>query len=153
MTEQERDLGRRWFDEVWNKGRREAIAELLAPDGVIHEGSTSSAGPEGFYPFFDRIAASFSELHVNVHDTLIDGDKICVRWTSTGKHTGGGLGMAPSGVTIHITGISILRVAGGKLIEGWQNWDMLGLMEQISGVGRSATYIGAPSRISVGSGS
>jgi len=142
MTESERGLGRRWFELVWNQGRREAIAELLSPDAVVHDGGTDTTGPEGFYPFYDRLRATFSELHVHVEDTFADGDKLCVRWSCTGKHTGGGLGVAPTGVTIHVTGISILRVADGRLVEGWQNWDMLGMMEQINGMARSATFIG-----------
>jgi steroid delta-isomerase-like uncharacterized protein len=144
MTELERDLGRRWFDLVWNQGRREAIAELLAPNAVIHDGHTDTAGPDGFYPFFDRIRGTLSELHVNVHDSFAEGDKICVRWSCSGKHTGGGLGIPPTGVTIHVTGITIVRVAGGKLAEGWQNWDMLGMMQQIQNIQPYGTYIGAP---------
>jgi predicted ester cyclase len=143
MTELERDLGRRWFEEIWNQGRREAIAELLAPDGVIHDGDIDTIGPDGFYPFFERIRGTLSAIQVTVNDTLADGDRICVRWSCTGKHTGEGLGIAPTGVVVHVTGISILRVAGGKLVEGWQNWDMLGMMEQIQGLRKAATYIGA----------
>jgi hypothetical protein len=40
------------------------------------------------------------------------------------------LGIAPTGVIIHATGITIARVAGGKMVEAWQNWDMLGMMER-----------------------
>jgi predicted ester cyclase len=87
--------------------------------------------------------ATLSDLRVNVEDTIAEGDKLCVRWSCTAKHTGDGLGIAPTAVTIHVTGISIIRVAGGKMVEGWQNWDMLGMMEQIKGGARSATYIGA----------
>ena len=145
MTDSERALGRRWFEEVWNKGRRKAIAEMLAPNGVIHDGGTDTVGPDGFYPFFDRLSAAFSGLHVDVEDTFAADDKVCVRWSCTAKHTGDGLGMAPTGVTIHITGISILRIAGGKLAEGWQNWDMLGMMQQIQGLQTASTYIGASS--------
>jgi len=50
MTEPERDLGRRWFEEVWNQKRREAIAEMLLPESVIHDGGIDSTGPEGFIP-------------------------------------------------------------------------------------------------------
>ena len=50
---------------------------------------------------------------------------------------------AATGVPIHITGITIIRIAGGKMVEGWQNWDMLGLMEQIQGMRKSATYVAA----------
>jgi steroid delta-isomerase-like uncharacterized protein len=143
MTESERDLGRRWFEQVWNQGRREAIAEMLAPDAVLHDGGIDTTGPEEFYPFFDRMRATFSELHVNVEETIASGEKVCVRWSCTAKHTGDGLGIALSGKTVHVTGITIMRVGDGKLVEGWQNWDMLGMMEQIQGLGKSATYIGA----------
>jgi len=130
-------------EQVWNQGRREAIAELLAPDGVIHDGDTDTVGPEGFYPFFDRIHSTFSDLRLEVHESMADGDKMCFRWSSTGKHTGDGLGIPATGRNIHITGITIIRVANGMLAEGWQNWDMLGMMEQLQGSRKSATYIGA----------
>ena len=140
MTDHERNLGKRWFEEVWNKGRREAIAEMLAPEAVVHDGEIDTSGVEGFYPFYDRLQATLSDIHVEVEDTIAEGDKLCVRWLCTGRHTGDGI--APTGVPIRVTGISILRVANGKLVEGWQNWDMLGLMEQIHGRTKSATYIG-----------
>jgi predicted ester cyclase len=148
MTEQDRDVGRRWFEEVWNKGRRDAIAEMLLPDSVVHEGDIDTAGPDGFYPYYDRLYATFSGIHFEIDDTLADGDRTCLRWTFTAKHTGHGLGVSPSDVNIRVTGITILRIAGGKLIEGWQNWDMLGLMEQIQGTRKASTYIGAPPHIS-----
>ena len=151
MTENERDLGRRWFEEVWNKGRREAIPEMLAADGVLHEGDADSVGPEGFYPFFDRLNATLSEIHVTVHDNIAEGDRLCVRWTATGKHTGNGLGIPATGKTVHMTGMSIIRVAGDKFVEAWQNWDMLGLIEQIRGVEEpSAAYVAASGRASTG---
>src|SRR5712671_6821081 len=105
MTEADRDFGGRWFEEVWNKQRREAIGELMAPDAVIHEAGEIVYGPEGFYPFFDRMQAAFSDLHVTVHDAIVEGDKICVRWSCTMKHTGPGLGMAASGKALGTTGI------------------------------------------------
>lgn len=141
MTASERDLGRRWFEQVWNQRRREAIAEMMAPDAVLHDGSTDTIGPDGFYPFYDRLMATLSELHVTVEDTIAEGGKLCIRWSSTGKHTGGGLGIAPTGVNVHVTGITVLRVGGERILEGWQNWDMLGMLEQIKKLARSATYI------------
>lgn len=142
MADTARDLGRRWFEEVWNQGRREAIAEFLHPGCVIHDGETDSIGPEGFHQFFDRIRGTFSEMHVAVEGIIAEGDSACVRWSCTAKHTGGALGIPPSGKTIHITGITILRVSDGKVSEAWQNWDMLGMLEQIQSVDKkAATYI------------
>lgn len=143
MTETERGLGHRWFEEVWNKLRREAIAELLTPDAVLHESGTDTIGPEGFYPFYDRLRATLSDIHVTVHDTVVEGDKLVIRWSCTGRHTGGGLGVPATGRTIDVTGMSLMRVENGRLAEAWQNWDMLALLEQIHEKAKSATYIGA----------
>ena len=139
----DRDLAARWFQEVWNKRRREAIGELLAEGAPVHDGETIVHGPAGFYAFFDRMQSAFSGIHVTVEETIAEGDKVCVRWRCSLKHTGAGLGMAPTGKTLETTGITIIRVAGGKIAEGWQNWDMLGLMQQIQGHHHAATYIGA----------
>jgi steroid delta-isomerase-like uncharacterized protein len=143
LTELERALGTRWFEEVWNKGNRAAIAEMLAPEAILHEGDTDSIGPEGFYAFYDRLNAAFSEFRVTIHDTIVEGDRVCVRWSCRCKHTGDALGMPATQKDVHVTGMSILRVANGQMVEGWQNWDMLGMLEQIHGSNRSVTYVAA----------
>ena len=143
MTEAQRDLGRRWFEQVWNQGRRDGIAEMTSPDVVIHDGETVTVGHSGFYSFFDRMRTTFSEININVKDSIAEGDKLCVRWECTGKHTGDGLDIAPTGKSFHVTGISIMRLVDVMIVEAWQNWDMLGLMEQIKDAGKSATYIAA----------
>jgi predicted ester cyclase len=139
MTESDRDFGTRWFEEVWNKKRREAIGEMLATGAPIHEGGATVFGPEGFYPFFDRMQTAFSDIHESVHDTVAQGDKACIRWSCTMRHSGPGLGMPPTGKTLETTGISIVRVSDGRAVEVWQNWHMLGLMQQIQQVDRAAT--------------
>jgi len=54
------------------------------------------------------------------------------------------MGIPPTGKAVHVTGMTILRAAGGQVIEAWQNWDMLGMMQQIQSEGKTAaTYIGA----------
>jgi predicted ester cyclase len=142
MDNQAREVAARWFEEVWNKGRREAIAEMLLPDAIIHDGAKDGRGPEGFYPFFDRLQAACSDIRIRVEQTIVEHDLVCVRWFATMKHTGDGLGIAPTGRTLEATGISILRIAGGKLVEGWQNWDMLGMMQQIRETdGAAALYV------------
>lgn len=144
MTDADRNLGARWFEEVWNQRRREAIAEMLAPHALIHDGDVATSGVDGFYEFFDRMHATFSDLRITVHDTIAEGDKLCVRWSCQAKHTGHGLRNSPTGKAVSTTGISIIRIAGGKIVEGWQNWDMLGLMQQIQGGGPAPTYITSP---------
>jgi predicted ester cyclase len=141
---------RRWFDEVWNKQRKEAIAELLSPDALLHEGDDVSRGLEGFSQFFDRMQASLSDIRIVIDDEITQGDKVCVRWTCTARHTGNGLGLPPTNQQVHTTGMSIVRVAGNKIVEGWQNWDMLGLLLQIRREPKPATYMAAQPGLATG---
>jgi steroid delta-isomerase-like uncharacterized protein len=143
MSEEKKNLAIRWFEEVWNKGRREAIDELMDADCVIHDGGVSIQGPEQFKPYFDRLQSSFSDIHVEILQTLCDGDMVCLRWLLTMRHTGDGLGLPASGKQVTATGIGIIEVSGGRLGEGWQNWDMLGLIEQIQGADRAPIYMAA----------
>lgn len=135
MSNANKALATRWFEEVWNKGRRDAIAEMLLPSAVIYESCQAIRGPEGFYPFFDRMQATFSDIHVSFHDAVAEGDRVVLRWSVSMRHTGYGLGVPPTKRVVTTTGISVLRIAGEKFVEGWQNWDMLGLMHQIQGAG------------------
>ena len=101
MSEANKELAKRFFEEVWNKSRRSAIAELIAPNAVIYESGEAIRGPEGFYPFFDRMQANFSNIHVSFHDALAEGDKVCLRWSCTMRHTGGGFGIPPTNKNLH----------------------------------------------------
>jgi steroid delta-isomerase-like uncharacterized protein len=131
LSEAYKQLAKRWFEEVWNHGHRQAISELLAPDALLHAGRTTSVGPEGFYPFFDRMHAAFSDIHITVHDAIAEGDKVCVRWSGTMRHIGFGLGVPPTNEQLDITGISIVRIADNRVAEKWQNWDIRGLMQLV----------------------
>ncbi len=143
MSQSPREAAKKWFEVVWNQGRREAIAEMLSSDVAFHDGSTDTVGIQSFQLFFDRMHATLSQIHVDVDDTLVDGDQVCVRWRAKARHTGDGLGVPPTGKEIDVTGISVVRVVDGKFVEAWQNWDMLGMMEQIQGRNKSPTYITA----------
>jgi predicted ester cyclase len=143
MSEANKQLAKRWFEEVWNKGRREAIPEILAPDAEIRESGEIVKGPEGFYPFFDRMQAAFSDIHVAFQDAIAEADMVCLRWSCSMKHTGSGLGIAPTQKTLETTGMTMVRVANGRFVAGWQNWDMLGLMQQIKQEPMAPTYIAA----------
>ena len=76
----------RWFEEVWNNGRREVIDEMFPPEFVMYDGGTESKGPDGFKPFYDRMRASFSDIKVTPHESISDGDLACLRWSATMRH-------------------------------------------------------------------
>ena len=131
MTRSAKELVRIWFEQVWNQSNRGVIADMLTPETVFHDAGTTSLGIVGFESFYDRLQASLSDVHVDVEDILVEEDKVCVRWTSSAKHTGDGLGISPTNAAVRITGMSLIRIADGKFVEAWQNWDQAGLMAQI----------------------
>jgi len=143
MSEANKELAQLWFEEVWNKGRREAIRELLAPDAVVYDAGEGVRGAEGFYHFFDRMRSAFSDIHFSVQDAIAEADKVCLRWSCTMRHTGDALGPRATNKDLQTTGITIVRIANGKFVAGWQNWDMLGLLQQIKGEPMAPTYIAA----------
>ena len=141
MSEANKAFAKQWFEKVWNQGKRDAISEMLTQNAVIHDGNDSVVGAEGFYSFFDRMRATFSEINITIENSIAEGDTVCLRWTCTMRHSGDGLGLPPTGKHVSTTGISMIRMAHGKMAEGWQNWDMLGLMQQITEAPKAMTYI------------
>ncbi len=131
------DFIRRWFEEVWNQGREAAIDELCAKHCVGH-GQTADGtpiqGPEHFKQFWHAFRASVSAIHVEIHQTIEQGDMVVARWTLTANHTGPFMGIGPSGKRISTTGMSIQRLADGQIVEAWDNWDQLGAFMQLGAV-------------------
>jgi len=131
-------LARRWFEEVWNKGRAEAIAEMLAPDGVVHGLSDDPAnplrGPEEFLPFHAKFREAFPGINVIVEDTIAEGDKVAVRASVRGKHEGHSLGFEATGTTAEFDGIAIVRIKDGKFVEAWNNFDFMKMYQQLGAI-------------------
>ena len=125
----------RWFEEVWNKKREEAIDELFAEEGVAHgladENGEDLRGPAGFKPFFRRFRDAFPDIEVVIEDCVCEGDKTAARCTVRAKHTGEGLGVAATGNPVEFTGMSLVRVQDGKIVEAWNNFDFMSLNRQI----------------------
>jgi len=134
MSEVNKALVRRWFEEVWNQGREETIDELLAPDGVAHglgDTEVDVRGPGEFKPFVRNLRGSLPDVRMTVEDLVAEGDRVAVRLSVEGTHRGANFGVAPTGRRIRIAGIVLVRIAGGKIVEGWNSWDQLGLLRQI----------------------
>lgn len=134
MSAQNVAVVHRWFAEVWDEGREDAIDELLAPDAVLHglgEPGVDARGPAGFKPFFRKFQAAFSDISIQVQQTVSEDDWVACRYTARLTHRGPELGVAPTGRRVEVTGMSISRFRGGQLLEGWNNWDQLALMQQI----------------------
>ena len=79
-----------WFDEVWNKGRADAIDELFAKDCVAHGlGDGGVAGPEAFKVFHAQFCGAFPDININVEEVICEGDLTASRFSGTATHLGG----------------------------------------------------------------
>ena len=124
----------RWFEEVWNKKRGDLIPDLLHPHAVIHglaPAGTVLKGPDAFRPFFESFISAFPDIKVAVESTLAEDDKVAARCSVRGTHKGPGLGIAPTGKKVNMTGMVLVQVVDGKLYEGWNCFDFLTLYQQI----------------------
>jgi len=135
MAEENNALIRRWFEEVWNKGREEAIDEMFAEDGIVHglsdEGEAPLRGATGFKPFFRKFRGAFPDIEVIVEDTVSEGDKVAARCTVRGKHQSDSLGIAATQQPMEITGMAMVRVRDGKIVEAWNNFDFMTMFKQL----------------------
>jgi steroid delta-isomerase-like uncharacterized protein len=135
MPEENKVVIERWFEEVWNRGREEAIDELFAEDGVAHGLADASGGelrgPGGFKPFFRRFRESFPDIEVVVEDTVSEGDRVAARCSVRGRHQSDSLGFAATHQPVEFTGICIVRVRDGKIVEAWNNFDFMSMFRQL----------------------
>lgn len=143
MSKQNKALVRRFIDEVYNQGRPEIIDELFADDYVDHTASTEQApGPSGARQIYDVFHAAFPDLRVEIHDLVADDDLVTYRSTMSGTSKGPLMGAAPTGNRIEITSMVFLRIRDGRVVERWEQMDLLGLMLQLGIVSESGSVGG-----------
>ena len=133
-VEENKAILRRAFD-FWNTGDASAIDQLIAPDYVLHLGGRPDVtGIDAYRGFYAVYRNAFPDQRWTVEDEIAEGDKIVARWTLRATHSGELMGIPPTGKEVMVTGISIARVANGKLAEGWVQSDILGLLQQIGAI-------------------
>jgi steroid delta-isomerase-like uncharacterized protein len=135
-VERNKALSRRADDELFNRGNLEVADAVFSADFVYHDPSGGEAyrGPEGAKRFAAMFRAAFPDLHLTVEDQVAEGDRVAYRWTARGTHRGELMGIAPTGNPVTLHGIAIARLDGGKIVEIWENFDALGLMQQLGAV-------------------
>jgi steroid delta-isomerase-like uncharacterized protein len=128
-------LMRRWFQEVWNEGRVQTIYDLMAENCFAtgqDQPGVEIRGPADFVALFNRLHGAFPNIKITIEDAFGADDKVTVRWSAVMTHTGNHLGMLATGKKARVTGITIAQFENGKIVRGWDNWDQLALMQQLS---------------------
>jgi steroid delta-isomerase-like uncharacterized protein len=134
MSDQNKTLSRRNFEEVWNQRKLESIDQLVASNSVLHDSSIPGGkvvGSQGYKQYVETYLAAFSDLHFTINDQIADGDRVATRWTGTGTFNGALMGIAPTGKRATVAGITIDRYENGKTVESWTSYDTLGMFQQL----------------------
>ncbi|MGH9123072.1 MAG: ester cyclase [Acidimicrobiales bacterium] len=149
--EEAKALIRRWNDEGWSGGRYELVYEIIGDDTKVHGagGQSVGMGPDGFKDLIKTWRDSFPDGRMTVDELIVGTDIVAVRNTWHGTHTGTPFyGIPTSGKTVAVTSIGLDRVRDGKVVEGWGELDMLGMMQTLGAmppVGPGAVAHGEPS--------
>jgi steroid delta-isomerase-like uncharacterized protein len=133
MSEQNKATARRFY-EAWTSGDLDAFDEIMAPNYQDHDTQNPNAGtpgPAGAKRTAGMYREAFSDSNFDIELQVAEGDYVTTVWTATGTQDGELMGMPPSGKHVEISGITIDRFENGMIVEGWTNWDTLGMMQQL----------------------
>jgi steroid delta-isomerase-like uncharacterized protein len=143
MVEDNKAFIRRWFEEVWNKGREDAIDEMMSEEcvanGLAGESGQAPRGAAEFKPFFRKFREAFPNIEVVVEDVIAEGDKVAARCGVRGHHRGDTLGFSATQQPVEFTGMTIARIRDGKIVEAWNNFDFMMMFQQLG-----ALHVAAP---------
>jgi len=131
MTEANRALALRWFDEVWNQRMEGTVDELLAPGSIGHMEGDENCPAERFKAVRAAFLSAMPDLRLEVEDTVAEGDDVVVRWRLTGTHSGNGLDIPPTQTRVDRRGMTWHKIVDGQIVEGWDSWNSGALMETL----------------------
>jgi steroid delta-isomerase-like uncharacterized protein len=131
MSELNKTLARRWFEDLFSRGNLDAANEILSAEFVDHLTHEDERGLEELKAYVTIYRAAFPDIQDTLEQIVAEGDKVVVRWTSRGTHQGEFMGAAPTGRHVTFTGMHLFRIAENKIAESWVNIDERGLQEQL----------------------
>jgi predicted ester cyclase len=124
MANKQSTLTYRWMEEVWNKGREEAIDEMLGARAVVHGiEEIKGEGPGAFKQFFHSFRNQFPQVHVEVDDVVTEGDFETARCSVRA--------VTAAGQAVSFGGMTFTRITDGKITEAWNNFDFLEMYRQL----------------------
>ena len=134
-SDENRAIVRRVFEEVLNSGDLAVADKIMAADFIEHHPRPGQGpGRDGFKHRATMLRTAFPDLQYVIEDELAVADKVVVRVTAHGTHKGVLAGLSPTGNQFTMTGIVIFRLAGGKIVERWANYDNLTMLQDLGAI-------------------
>ena len=140
-AEENKRISRRVAEEVFSRGKVDLVDELVAENFVNHDPAAPPdlpPGREGLKALARFYKSAFPDAQITVEDQVAEGDRVVTRYSARGTHEGDFAGMPATGKQVTGTGITIDRIEGGKIVESWNQFDQLGLLQQLGGVPEQA---------------
>lgn len=132
-------VARRIFEDVFSAGDYDAIDELFSPDLVNHHPDEpyETRGQDGIRERLSGYRTAFPDLNCPIQDLLAEGDRVAIRYIARGTNTGEIMGAEPTGKQLALEAQAIYRLEDDRVVESWDAWNVLSLMEQLGlGSGR-----------------
>ncbi len=129
-TEENKQLARSFFEEIWNQQDEAAIDRFASPD-VAGNDPDFGTGRDEFHAHWKSWVAAFPDIHFEIVDIIAEGDQVLTRWVLTGTFEGELLGAQGDGRKIRVEGMSLDRFANGVLVAGFDGWDNYGFRKQL----------------------
>ncbi len=128
-----KQVAREVIERIFMRQEDSAIDELVSDRFVARTFGPMEPGREGLREGMRRAGAGVSEARFEIHDMIAEGDRVAVRLTTSGRHTGKFMGIEPTGNGYSIDEIHILRIEDGQLVEHWHEFDRMALLGQLRG--------------------
>lgn len=157
--EDHKTIARRFRADLWQSGNLSLADQIISRDCRVHSRIPVmidiASGPEAIKQLLFFYHLVFSEITMKIEDVVAENDLVAVRWSGSGRHTGELFGVAATDRVVETSGIDMLRIVDGKIVEGWINWDALSFLESLVGGSdeSGSDFLGFISRLQGAAGS
>lgn len=120
------------WQAAWDDGQVRTLDDLLSPSYVRRRGPAGTAQDrERFKESISAVREAFPDLRTEIEEIVEDGDRLAIRWRSTGSHTGVFLGVPPTGRQVEVSGSTFARFEGDTVAEEWVTFDSRQMLEAL----------------------
>jgi predicted ester cyclase len=137
ILEANKTVVRRFIDEVFLRGSKEAVDELTTEDFSAHTYGPRPVGRDGLKAAIDRVSGVLADETMRLDDLIAEGDRVAVRMTASARPIGSFMGIEPSGRRYEIGEIHWFELRDGRIAAHWHQADFLGMRQQLGASGGS----------------